>query len=200
MQTTQRIPNLPSDEWTPQVEALFPLMTPPGSTLSGADFNSILVMAYHPELSHLWLRFNAGLARGFDLPPRLKEIAILRVAWRKNSQYEWVHHMLSGAHHGLGATHFAALQQEEPDADFSPQEMIVIRAADDFCQEGGLSDACWADLSGAMETKRIMELMFVIASYIALAAIFRSAAVMIEDQHVAAAKAANFPFLEMSGG
>jgi hypothetical protein len=31
----QRIPNLAPEQWTPEVEAIFPIMLPPGSTAKG---------------------------------------------------------------------------------------------------------------------------------------------------------------------
>lgn len=76
--SAQRIPNLPPERWTPEVEALFPIMLPPGSAAKGSDFNSILLLAHHPALAGPWLEFNAKIARGFTISARQKEIAILR--------------------------------------------------------------------------------------------------------------------------
>lgn len=97
----QRIPNLPQEQWTPEVEALFPIMLPHGSTGKGSDFNSILLLAHHAELADPWLHFNAKIAQGFVLSARHREILILRVAWRRASDYEWIQHTLSAARPGL---------------------------------------------------------------------------------------------------
>ena len=111
--SAQRIPNLPPERWTPEVEALFPIMLPPGSAAKGSDFNSILLLAHHPALAGPWLEFNAKIARGFTISARQKEIAILRVAWRRGSDYEWIQHMLSAARAGLAVEDFDALLSDD---------------------------------------------------------------------------------------
>ena len=182
MGTGERIPNLPEDAWTPEVEALFPLMLPPDSVARGSDFNSILVLAQHPELAEPYLRFNAALAKGVDLSARLKEIAILRVAWRRGSEYEWVHHAISASRIGLTADHLAALMQHLPAAIFTPEEQSVVAATDDICLSGGIGDATWPALSNALATKQVMELLFVVGCYIMLGSILKTAGAAVEPQ------------------
>lgn len=177
-----RIPNLPADAWTPEVQALFPLMLPPGSTARGSDFNSILVLARHPELAEPYLRFNAALAKGVDLSPRLKEIAILRVAWRRGIEYEWVHHTISALRTWLTPEHLAALMQDQPAVIFTPEEQAVVAATDDICLLGGIGDATWPALSNALTTKQVMELLFVVGCYIMLGSILKTAGAPVESQ------------------
>lgn len=180
----QRIPNLPQEAWTPEAEALFPLMSAPGSAVRGSDFNSILVLAQHPELANPYLHFNAALARGVDLSPRLKEIAILRTAWRRLSEYEWVHHAISGARIGLTAEQLEQLMQDTVPEGFTPEERAVIAATDDICLSGGVTDTTWPALSAALNTREVMELLFVVGCYILLAAILNTSGAPVEA-HVA---------------
>ncbi|PLK26786.1 carboxymuconolactone decarboxylase family protein [Novosphingobium sp. TH158] len=182
MGTGERIPNLPADAWTPEVQALFPLMLPHGSTARGSDFNSILVLVRHPELAEPYLRFNAALAKGVDLSARLKEIAILRVAWRRGSEYEWVHHAISALRTGLTPEHLAALMQAEPAAIFTSEEQAVVAATDDICLSGGIGDATWPALSNALTTKQAMEMLFVVGCYIMLGSILKTAGAPVEPQ------------------
>lgn len=195
MASQSRIPNLPPEAWTPEVQALFPIMLPAHSRAKGSDFNSILVLAQHPELADLWLRFNAAVSRGFDLSPTLKEVAILRVAWRRGSEYEWVHHMLSGLSNGLIPEHFEGLKSEEPGRLFTGDELAVIRATDDICLTGGISDATWPAISAALDTRQIMELLFLVGGYIALAAILKTAGAPVEPMIAEQAKALELPAL-----
>ena len=195
MPSVTRISNLPEEAWTPQVQALFPIMLPPHSRAKGSDFNSILVLAQHPELADLWLRFNAALSRGFDLPATLKEVAILRVAWRRGSEYEWVHHMLSGLSNGLVAEHFEGLQSEMPGDAFTREERAVIRATDDICLKGVISSESWPEVSAVLDTRQIMELLFVVGGYIALAAILKTADAPVEAPIAAQVEALELPAL-----
>lgn len=199
MNPAGRIPNLPVEQWTPEVEALFALMLPPGSTARGSDLNSILVLAQHPEFADPYLRFNAMLAKASDLPARLKEIAILRVAWRRGSTYEWLHHALSASRAGFGAEHMAALMQEVPGAVFTSDERAVVDATDDICLNGAIGDRTWPAISAALDRRQIMELLFVVGCYIMLAAILRTAQAPVEEPVAARFAASGLPGLDATG-
>jgi 4-carboxymuconolactone decarboxylase len=199
----QLIPNVPPEAWTPEVEAIFPLMLPPGSTAKGSEFNSILLLANHPGLAAPWLRFNVAVARGFVLSTRLKEIAILRVAWRKGSHYEWVQHMLSGAREGLTTEHFEDLQREVTGNIWTALETCIVRSTDEICQDGGILPQTLTELQQHLDTEQVMELLFATGCYIALAAILNTANAALEPQVLARAEAAGLPMLvqrEASGG
>jgi 4-carboxymuconolactone decarboxylase len=193
--SAQLIPNVPAEAWTPEVQAIFPLMLPPGSTAQGSEFNSILLLANHPRLADPWLRFNVAVARGFVLPTRLKEIAILRVAWRKGSQYEWVQHMLSAAREGLTAEHFHALQQEDAGNIWTTLEKGILQATDEICLSGGILPPTLAALREQFDLEQVMELLFAVGCYIALAAILNTANAALEAGPLAKAEAAGFPML-----
>lgn len=197
--TEQRIANLSPELWTPEVEALFPIMLPPGSTAKGSDFNSILLLAHHPGLAEPWLRFNAKVAQGFVLSARLREIAILRVAWQRSSHYEWIQHMLSATRVGLTVADFEVLQSANPGKDWSVLEAILIRATDEICEDGGISPSTLAVLNQHFTTEQVMELLFVVGCYIALAAILNTASAVIEPQMLAQAEAAGLPMLALRG-
>ena len=189
----QHIENLGPEAWTPEVEALFPIMLPPGSSAKGSDFNSILLLAHHPRLSEPWLQFNAKIAQGFTLSAREREIAILRVAWRRGSEYEWVHHMLSGARAGLTIAHFSSLQSEEAFGDWSELEALLIRATDEICLDGGVEPDTLTKLRDHLSTEQVMELLYGVGCYIALAAILNTAGVAIEPSITEMAASAGFP-------
>lgn len=195
----QRIANLPPEFWTPEAEALFPIMLPPGSTAKGSDFNSILLLAHHPRLADPWLRFNAKVAQGFVLSARHREIAILRVAWRRASDYEWVQHMLSAARAGLTVADFDALQSDNPGAGWSDLESLLIQATDEICLDGGIAPSTLYALNQHFTTEQVLELLFAVGCYIALAAILNTAGAVIEPQMLEQANTAGFPMLNPLG-
>lgn len=195
MAEKQRIPNLPENQWTPEVEALFPIMVPPTSKAKGSDFNSILVLAQHPRLSEHWLRFNAAASSGFVLPARVKEIAVLRIAWRSQSDYEWVQHMLSGLREGLTADDFIALQAELVDERWDEKDRAVVLAADGLWRYQNVDDETWSTLAAHFTTEQILELLFVVGGYIALACILNTGKVQLEPVMAEQAEALGLPKL-----
>lgn len=189
----QRIANLPSEQWTPEVERTFPIMLPEGSNAKGSDFNSILVLAHHPEVSESFLRFNTVLARGVELPPRLKEIAILRTAWRCENAYEWGHHMLSGLSSGLSAAHYTELKSSSPGRLWTGLEQAIIEATDAIIESQMINDALWARLMRELTTKQVMELLYVVGCYTMLASILNCAGTPIEAIFAEQAAALDLP-------
>lgn len=193
---SQRIPNLPEDQWTPDVREIFPMMVPPGSPMKGSDFNSILMMVHHPELSKSWLTYNKELSAGWVLPARLKELAILRVAWVLQAEYEWVQHMLIAARLGFDAALYRSVQQGADDPVWSDLERHVLRAADQGCKLSPMDEGTWNGLSEHLDAKQMLELMFAIGSYVMLAWIFHSTGLELEEPFGVQARALDFPMIE----
>ncbi|HEY4402268.1 MAG TPA: carboxymuconolactone decarboxylase family protein [Acidimicrobiia bacterium] len=55
--------------------------------------NALTTLMHHPGLAGPFLAFNRVLLSTPALPPRLRELMVLRVAWRTRSTYEWVQHV-----------------------------------------------------------------------------------------------------------
>lgn len=195
MERSPRIGSLPQSEWTPEVEAIFPILVPPGSGVSGADFNSVLMLAHLPELAGPFMRFNVAVGRGVSVPARLRELAILRVAWRRNCLYEWVHHLHGGAAAGLVAMHFDAIQRDEIGERFAPLEQSVLKAADEICAQGNLTDPTWSALAEHLDKKQILELVFVIGCFQLVSTLLNTTGVEVEKDFADMAVANGWPLL-----
>jgi alkylhydroperoxidase family enzyme len=75
------------------------------------NLNIFRVMGHNPRLLRDWLRMASPLLMdGLMLPPRLREIAILRVAQNTRSEYEFGQHILIARAAGLTDEEMAALQ------------------------------------------------------------------------------------------
>src|SRR5689334_9722639 len=77
-------------------------MLPPERRNPDAAGNLLATLVRHPELTRAFLRFSNHLLYSSTLPPRLRELTILRVAHRHGSEYEWHHHVRMGK--GVGLT------------------------------------------------------------------------------------------------
>ena len=62
---------------------------------SGPVLNIFRTLAHHPKLFKRWLVFGSHLLAKSTLPPREREIAILRVGWKCRAEYEWGQHVRS---------------------------------------------------------------------------------------------------------
>ncbi|HYM35438.1 MAG TPA: carboxymuconolactone decarboxylase family protein, partial [Steroidobacteraceae bacterium] len=59
---------------------------------SRPDYNIYKTLAHHPELYTRWSGMGQYLLNGSTLPPRDREIIILRMGWLCQAPYEWSQH------------------------------------------------------------------------------------------------------------
>jgi 4-carboxymuconolactone decarboxylase len=161
-----RVPPLPADEWDDAVDhALSGLL--PAERRNREDAGNLLAtLVRHPELTRAFLRFNNHLLFSSTLPPRLRELAVLRVAHLANAEYEWKHHVRMGLEAGLTEEQVGGIQRGEAADDL---DRAILHAVDELHDKSVVSDAIWAVLSEHLDERQRMDLVFTIGCYGALA-------------------------------
>ncbi|MEO3787417.1 carboxymuconolactone decarboxylase family protein [Actinocorallia sp. B10E7] len=173
-----RLPPLPDDQWDEQVDAALAGMLPAARrNLEGAG-NALGTLVRHPALARSFLGFNIHLLFRSTLPPRLRELAILRVSRRRGCDYEWIHHLKLGADAGLSEAEMRAAGEGEATG---PLERAVLRAVDELDDDSNLSDHTWAELGEHLDERQRMDLVFTIGAYCLLAMAFNTFGV--EPEH-----------------
>ncbi len=171
-----RLPPLPADQWDDATRQAL-------SAMRGADTNNALsTFAHHPALAKAFLRFNVHLLMASTLPARLRELAILRVAHLRGSEYEWAHHVDLAKKEGITDEEIAAVQRGEAAAPF---EAALLRGVDELNDKSELSDRTWAALGERLDDQQRMDFVFTVGCYTTLAMAFNTFGVQLEtaDQH-----------------
>ena len=133
------------------------------------------LFAHHVALSETFLTFTDVMAGGESkLEPRIRELAILRVAWRTRSGYEWNQHRRMGADEGLTEAQLDALVEGPSSTVWTSTERAVLTASDEMIDHFAVSDETWAALASAFEAAPLLELLFVIGGYLCLATVLNS--------------------------
>lgn len=136
--------------------------------------NVLGVLGHHAELGGAWLAYNGVLLERPALDPRYRELLILRVAWRSRSAYEWAQHARLAAGYGIGDEQIAAVAHG-PDAPvWTPLERLLMSAADELLDRHRVEDDTWAGLARHLDTRELIEVLFVAGSYLCLALVFNS--------------------------
>jgi hypothetical protein len=177
-----RLPVLAFAEWDDTARStLLPFLRRPEVYLSGApDAPPMPVVlelfAQHLPLSGSWLPFTEMLSGPeARLVPALRELAILRVAWRTGSGYEWRAHRRMGSEAGLSTAQIDAIA-DGPEAEvWSPLEAALLRATDEMIDQHRVGDETWAELTEHFAPAELLELLFVVGGYLCLAAVLNSA-------------------------
>ncbi|WP_033291949.1 carboxymuconolactone decarboxylase family protein [Amycolatopsis jejuensis] len=166
--SSPRIPPLELDEMEPEHRKLAKL---------GAD-TVIQVLARAPELMNASSQLGAYLLGQGKLHPRIRELAILRVALRCDAPYEWANHAPAAL--GGGATEAEIVAVSDPDASWPPEDDAVLRAVDELCADVCVSDATWAALAETHDHAEIIEILFLVGYYRMMAGFLNSAGVSVK--------------------
>lgn len=170
-----RIEPLTDAELSPeQAEALEPFR--PGPVL-----NIFRTLARAPKALK---RFNDWggyvLSRRNDLPPREREIVILRIGFLCRSGYEWTQHVRIGLQSGLTEDEIARIKQGA-EAGWSPADAALIRAADELHADQFVTDATWAALAEHFTDKQRMDVVFTAGQYTQVCMMLNTFGVQLDE-------------------
>jgi alkylhydroperoxidase family enzyme len=179
-----RIEPLRPDQWDERLTRL--LSASPGGTEE--PMHIFTTLSHQPELFRRWLGFGGALLGG-QLPGRLRELVILRTAYRFDGRYEWAHHIELGEAQGVTPEETAALGGELGAMAWDPVERAVLAAVDETADGGGVTDETWATLAQKFDSGDLVELLMLIAHYMMLSTVLRSLRVQLEPQARALAEA-----------
>lgn len=170
-----RIAPLSDAELTPeQARALEPYFW-------GNPGNIIRTLAQKPEaLSRFtpWLSY--FLSRHHELPPRVKEIVILRTGFLCKSGYEWGHHVIDAMRIGFTEDEIARIKQG-PKAGWAPAEAVLIQAADELHYNHFIADETWVELRRHYSQSQCMDVVYTTAYYTELSMVLNTFGVQLEQ-------------------
>lgn len=127
-------------------------------------------------------RFNATVMPRGKLLRRHTELAILRVAWHTRSYYEWGQHVEIGLRIGLSLDDIVRVTQGCDASGWDELESLILRAVDELVEHKVLSEPTWQALSSRLSNSKMIELLFLISSYTALACVLNSVGVQLEPE------------------
>ena len=173
-----RLSPLPADQWDDAARHAVSVMLPE-ERRNAQDAGTLLsTLVRHPKLTREYLKYSVYLLYGSTLPPRIRELVILRVAHRRGCTYEWVHHVDMGKDVGLTDADIEAARSGSAANDF---DRALIGAVDELDEKTNISDQTWAALGEQLDEQQRMDLVFTIGNYIALAMALNTFGVEVED-------------------
>lgn len=155
-----RIAPLPEDRWDPTLAKVVSATGP---------LNVFTTLGRHTELFNAWIGLGSMLLFKGTLTPRVRELAILRVASNLGCAYERGHHERIGREAGLTDAEIAALGANLFEHDWDNADWAVLAATDSLNETGTLGDDLWRQLSGFLDENGLIELVMLIGHYTMLA-------------------------------
>jgi alkylhydroperoxidase family enzyme len=131
----------------------------------GPVLNIFRTLAQHPKLMKRWLVFGNHVLGRSSLPPRERELVILRIGWLCRSAYEWGQHVRIALASGLTQAEIDRIPSGPDAAGWSDLERALLRATDELHADAFIADATWAALARQLDTHQLMDLIFTVGQY-----------------------------------
>jgi 4-carboxymuconolactone decarboxylase len=179
-QQPPRIPPLAEGEGDPEVVEMLNAL-PPGADGPVGEYNIFRTLARHPDLFRSWLGFGGYLLVGGTLPPRDRELMILRTAVRCRSSYEWGQHVRISLRMGIEREAIDRVLDGAGAAGWADHEATLIRAVDELHDEARISDATWDALAHEYDERQLIEAAILIGQYHMVAFALNSLGVELDE-------------------
>jgi alkylhydroperoxidase family enzyme len=118
---------------------------------------------------------------GSTLPPRERELVILRTGYLCRSGYEWAQHASIGRQAGLTDTEIERLTHGSTADGWSDGDRHLLEATEELVRDHFVSDATWAALAAAWSEQQLMDLVFAVGQYTLVSMALNSFGVQLED-------------------
>lgn len=177
-----RLEPLPPRSWPAEMrDALAPLTPPtPRAPDHPKGLNLLGTFAHHPALVHAYHQFVSHLLYRTTLTPRLRELIILRVAAVRGADYEWAQHVVLALEVGLDRDEIAAVRTDDLNR-WTPTEAALLTAVDELVEKAKLRDETWSTLRAELSDQQLLDAVFTVGAYDALAMVLRTFDVQLDD-------------------
>jgi alkylhydroperoxidase family enzyme len=173
---TARILPLPVAEWTAADREILGSMARGDQTID--VFKTCL---RHTELCRNWMPFTRYILSGTStLPPRDKEILILRASALSKADYDWGHHVPSAQRAGLTDDEIARIAKGPNAPGWSDFDKALLMATDELHRDQFITDATWTALARRYNERQFMDAIFTVGQYTMVSMFLNSASVQRE--------------------
>ena len=152
-----------------------------GAEVEGPVLNIFRTLQHHPELSQAWSVFGRYILSESSLPPRHREMAMLRIGWLCQSDYEFGQHARIARDIGMTDAEILAITRGPDDPVWSPFESALLKGVDELHEDALVSDATWATLSDQYNVQQMMDYVFTVGQYNLVSMVLNSLGVEREE-------------------
>ncbi|MBW2268656.1 MAG: carboxymuconolactone decarboxylase family protein [Deltaproteobacteria bacterium] len=192
MTNAERLRPLRPDEWSPGVREQLAGTRDSVAEMEGdrahadaeedasSTLNILCTIAHHPTLMGPFLGFASALAMRGVLSRRVSELLALRAAWNCRSAFEWGHHVVFARAAGLEPDEIQRIAVGPDHPDWSEEDRLLLRAADELHARQDLSESTWSGLRRQLSDAQLVEIPFVVGQYTMLSMVANATGVPVE--------------------
>lgn len=155
-----------------------------GFLVQGRVLNIFRTLANIPKALTGFLAWGGYvLSRRNSLPPRERELAILRVGFDCAAGYEWTQHVPIGRDAGLTDEEIERIKAGPDDPAWSPIDRAILQATDELVRDHFITPATWDALAQLGDRGRA-DLVFTVGQYTQVSMILNSFGVQLDPGQV----------------
>ena len=148
---------------------------------AGKPLNIFGTLAHHPALMRRWMVFATHVLSKSTLTPRDRELVILRIGARCQSQYEFSQHAIIARRSDITDAEIEATKVAIADHPWSTKDAALLRAADELHDDARVSDATWATLTAELTTEQVLDVIFAVGNYNLVSMVLNSTGVQLDE-------------------
>lgn len=138
-------------------------------------------LAHSPQTLTRWMTFAVHILRENTLPIRDREIAVLRIAWIRQSEYEWVRHGRIARNAGLSEADILAVTKGAADPAWAAHEAALITAVDELVSANDISQPVWQVLAGRYAEDQLVDLVMLVGEFMLVAMAIGALHIPLDD-------------------
>jgi alkylhydroperoxidase family enzyme len=136
---------------------------------SGNDLDIVRLVANSPNVFRPFILFADALMTRATLPSDVREVVVMHLAARRQSNYEWKEHETISQRAGVTYEQLAAIQSARYTADlFSEDQLLAVAIADELLAGAGLRSAAWINAIQHWQVEGALDLVFTVGWWGAL--------------------------------
>lgn len=149
----------------------------PSDRTDRPQLNIFRTLAHNPSLYKAFLALGGHLLTAGSLPPREREIVILRTGRRAESEYEFGQHRSIGRDAGLTDIEIEWLAG---DGDWNDDDAALVAMVDELTADDVVSHETWKALSSRWSEQQLLELLMLCGFYRLVSGLLNSVGVALE--------------------
>lgn len=169
-QTTPRIPPLPPEDFTPEQAELI-------GDWKNLVFSRVLVR--RPDMYRIFLPYIEKVIADTKLPPRDRQVIVLRTLAAAGDTYELHHHKVISVKTGMSE---AEIEAAASGIGLTGFERTLADAAEELLRDQVISNATWTALGDRYSEEQLMEVIFLAGCYVTMAMLTKTFGMVVEDE------------------
>jgi alkylhydroperoxidase family enzyme len=151
-----------------------------GITRAVAELNVSRVLLHNPTLAHALDNLLQTLMTKNQVPSRLRELIILRTAWRTASEYEFMRHVIRSRQLEIPEQDILGVRDPDKCPSYSAIDRAVIKLADELNDNAVASPETWQILEKNFPPEQLLELVFAQGHWRMFASFFNTSKVPLD--------------------